>query len=203
MDLEKFGIMEGISEVIVTTISESGEFNAAPIGIIKEQEIIYAKIFPNTHTYNNIKSVGVLVANVTKDPELFVISALSDLGRNYYEKFHGYPAIRNAEAWILFNCKILQNQDQYQNQDQVFSLIYLEALSGRVNFSTLTAVSRAQNAVIEATVHASRYVINRDRKLKEWIDYYDIVVSKCGGAREKRAMKRLYEFLGSRSICDC
>ena len=195
LELEKFGIKEGISEVIVTTVSDSGEFNAAPIGIIREGGKISANIYPDSHTYSNIDSTQMMVANITKDPEIFVLSALGDLGKNYFKKFHGYPAIKVAEVWILFKCEILQTEEKDSHKYMVISL---EAVSAKVNSNSICAVNRAQNAVIEATVHATRYLVSKEKRLKEWIDYYDAIVSKCGGPNEKRAMERLYEFLGDR-----
>lgn len=197
--MEKFGIRDGISEVIVTTVSDAREFNAAPIGIICEGDEISANIYSDSHTFSNISSNEMLVANITKDPELFVLSALGDLSTNYYEKFHGYPVIRVAEAWILFRCEVIQSEEQDHHK---YFVVSLEPISAKVNFSDLNAVSRAKNAVIEATVHATRFMLSRDKKLMEWIDYYDTIVSKCGGPGEKRAMERLYEFLGGRKKRD-
>ncbi len=193
LELEKFGISEGISEVIVTTASDLGEFNAAPIGIICERGTTSAKIYPDSHTYENINSNGMMVANITNDPELFVFSAFGDLGTDYYEKFHGYPVIRVAKAWILFSCEILQSEEQDHHK---YFVISLDPISAKVNFNDLNAVSRSKNAVIESTVHATRYMVSRDKRLMEWVDYYDTIVSKCGGPGERRAMEMLYEFLG-------
>jgi len=194
MDLSRSGILEGISEIIATTRSGVSDFNAAPVGIIREGEFTFAKIYPSTHTYSNISSTGMMVANVTYDPELFVRSAFSDLSTDYKDNFHGYPAIKDADVWILFRCYITKEPDPEQNIK--FYEVTLEPVSSKVNSRrTLRAVNRGLNGVIEATVHATRYVVTEDRKLKEWIDYYNSLVSTCGSPSEKRAMELLYQFI--------
>ncbi|MDY6966265.1 MAG: DUF447 family protein [Halobacteriota archaeon] len=197
MDLSKSGIMEGISEVIATTKSGAEGYNAAPIGVIREGEATYSRIYPNTHTYANISSNGTMIANLTKDPELFVLAAFGDLSPDYYANFHGYPAIKDAEAWVLFSCRIIKNPDpsHYIN----YSEVSLEPISSKVNNRELRAINRALNGVIEATIHATRYLITGDKKLKESIDYYDKLVSTCGGPDEKRAMELLYQFLDEKN----
>ena len=194
MDLSKSGLFEGISEVISTTRSGVSSFNAAPIGIIRDGERVYAKMYPGTHTFENIKLTGMMVANVTDDPELFVRSAFSDLSIDYKDSFHGYPAIKDADSWILFRCHISKEPDPEKNIK--YYEVTLEAVSTKVNPKRdLRAINRGLNGVIEATVHATRYVITGDRALKEWIDYYNKLVSTCGSTREKRAMELLFQFI--------
>ncbi|MDY6865103.1 MAG: DUF447 family protein [Halobacteriota archaeon] len=194
MDLSRSGLFEGISEVIATTRSGISDFNAAPIGIIREGKSVYAKLYPGTHTYSNISSTGMMVANVTHDPELFVRSAFSDLSTEYKDSFHGYPAIKDADAWILFRCYITKEPDPERNIK--FFEVTLEPVSSKVNTKrSFRAVNRGLNAVIEATVHATRYVLTGDRMLKEWIEYYNTLVSTCGSPSEKRAMELLFRFI--------
>jgi hypothetical protein len=56
-------------------------------------------------------------------------------------------------------------------------------------------VNRGFNSVIEATVHATRYVLSHDRDLMTWIDHHATIVHKCGGSREKEALDLLLEYI--------
>lgn len=185
MKLHNFGIRDGISEVIATTISKEGGANAAPIGIISD-DIMYVKLYPDTHTYSNIRSTRKLVANIVSDPLLFVSSAIGDLGEREFYVVDGLPVLRCADAWALFKC-------EEDRQDS--SLIYLHLIRGNVIRKSVRAINRGTNAVIEATVHATRYAATKDEKYLNWIAHYGDVVRKCGGAREKEAMKKLRAFL--------
>lgn len=183
MKLRDFGILEGISEVIATTISSTGKPNAAPIGIISDGKM-YARIYPNTHTYSNIKATKKLVANVVSDPLLFVLSALGDLDEKEFYTVDEMPALRYADAWALFECE----EDKQDN-----TLIYLHPIKGKILRKRARTINRGANAIIEATVHATRYLATKDEKYLEWIAHYEEIVKKCGGEREKEAMRRLEE----------
>lgn len=111
MNLHEFGLDDGVFEVIATTKSESGKYNAAPICIIRDGDSTYAKIFPDTRTLKNISSNNAMVVNITKDPKLFVLTAFDDLSSDFYDNFEGHPAIKGADAWILFQCEIEKRCD--------------------------------------------------------------------------------------------
>ncbi len=66
----------------------------------------------------------------------------------------------------------------------------------RHNRTDLPVPNRGFNAVLEATVHATRYKLSGDEKYLELIRHYETLASKCGGESEKKAMKLLYEVLG-------
>jgi hypothetical protein len=58
-------------------------------------------------------------------------------------------------------------------------------------------VNRGFNAVIEASIHATRYVSLKGKEYLRQIEYCNTIVRKCGGAREKEAMRLLYELIGN------
>ncbi len=185
MKLRDFGIPEGISEVIATTISKEGKPNAAPIGIISDKKIC-ARIYPDTHTYLNIHATKKLAANIVSDPLLFVLSALGDLDEKEFYTVDEMPVLRCADAWVLFEC---------EEDKQDSTLIYLCPIKGKILRKRAWTIRRGTNAVIEATIHTTRYLATKDEKYLEWIAHYEEIVRKCGGAREKEAMRKLREFL--------
>jgi len=182
-----FGIHEGISEVIFTTISSDGIPNAAPMGLHNKDGRLFVRIY-NSKTLENIMSKPVAAANITDDPVLFVQSALSDIGHERFEFIEGFPVLKDAMGWILFNCKLKNGEN--------ISVVELSPIKGKINTRKLKPVNRGFNAVIEASIHATRYVVFREQKYLEHIEYYNSIVKKCGGAREKEAMGLLYELIG-------
>ena len=94
----------------------------------------------------------------------------------------------SAEAWIAFSAKIDRKTPDAM---QVTLLVEKECeVSTRVR-----PVNRGFNSVIEATVHATRYVDSLDQDLKHLIDHHAVIIRKCGGAREREALELLDRFM--------
>ncbi len=187
INLEDFGIHEGISEVIFTTISPEGIPNAAPMGLHNRDGRLFVRIY-NSKTLENIMKKPIAVANIVDDPVLFVQSALSDVGPERFEYVEGFPVLKGALGWILFDCKCKKGEN--------ISVVELSPVKGKITIQNIKPVNRGFNAVIEASIHATRYVVFREQKYLEHIEYYNSIVKKCGGAREKEAMELLYELIG-------
>ena len=187
VDIEELGIHEGISEVIVTTLSKDGVPNAAPIGLHCKDGRLSLRLF-NSKTLDNILARPVACANIVDDPILFVRSALSDVEPDEFELIEGFPVLKDALAWIRFECKC--------KKVGKISVVELTPVNGEIVHSTVKPVNRGFNAVIEASVDATRYVIFKEEKYLERIEDYDKLVRKCGGAREKEAIRLLYELMG-------
>ena len=61
-------------------------------------------------------------------------------------------------------------------------------------------VNRGQCAVIEATVHATRYRSTRDPRLGRLIEHHAVIVRKCGGPDELEALELLRGYIDPGSI---
>ncbi len=193
MMMKEFGF-RGISEVIATTISESGEPNAAPIGIISDGNLS-ARIYTNTQTYANIKATKKMVANIVDDPLLFVLSALMKFPLDEIRMEKGYPVLKSANAWSVFDCSM---EDSPQ-----CATVNLRPLKKKILKRSIQPVNRGFNAVIEATIYATRYLVLKDPKYLRWINHCEDIVIKCGGEREKEAMQKLKVFSGEdRADCE-
>ena len=187
VDIEELGIHEGISEVIVTTLSKDGVPNAAPIGLHCKDGRLFLRLF-NSKTLDNILARPVAVANIVDDPVLFVRSALSDIEPDEFELIEEIPVLKGALAWIRFECKCRKGEG--------ISVVELTPVGSDIIHRTVKPINRGFNAVIEASVDATRYVIFREQKYLDSIGDHDKLVRKCGGAREKEAMRVLYELIG-------
>jgi len=194
IDLPSFGIHEGISETIVSTGLEHP--NAAPIGIINKGGRPFVRLFKGSHTRANVFKEKYLATNIVYDPLLFVRSTFFDLELPEFDyvpvRGLNFPILKEAIAWVIFECINIKNTDQALVAD----LIPIEAGFNEANRKDLLVPNRGFNAVLEATVHATRYQLSGDEKYLELIRHYETLASKCGGEKEKKAMKLLYEVLG-------
>jgi hypothetical protein len=186
IDIQEFGIHEGISEVIFTTISPEGVANAAPIGMHMKNGKLFARIY-NSKTLDNILSKPAAAANIVDDPVLFVQSALWDIEQEKFEFTQGLPVLKEALGWIIFYCICRKGEN--------ISFVELLPVGSNIKRRQIKPINRGFNAVIEATVEATRYVVLKEQEYFDRIDYYNTIVQKCGGPGEKDAMKLLYDLI--------
>ncbi|AIY89130.1 DUF447 family protein [Geoglobus acetivorans] len=177
--IEKFGLYEGINEVIGITFGEW--INTAPVGLIVGDDV-RVRLYSN-HTREFVDKSGTLYVNVIYDPLVFVISAFEDLGKEWFESLDP-PVIKGSLSWVKFRAML----------DGNFAV--LEFLEGDVLRKEVRAVNRGFNALIEATVHATRYVLTGSKTLADKIRYYGRIVERCGGSREKEAYRLLVKYAG-------
>jgi hypothetical protein len=195
MNPQEAGIGEGISEVIVTTKSAAGKPNAAPIGIITTVDDDGArahqvKLYRGSQTLANVLETDTLAANVTTDAVLFIETAFDDLPQEYFTEFFGIPVLREATAWIIFTSELVEERPQYLR-------FQLCPQAGEINRKEVKAINRGLNAVIEATVLATRLRITKEERereaMRKEMERYAAIVAKCGGWREREAMGMLKE----------
>jgi hypothetical protein len=184
MDIE---FREGISEVIATTRNDRP--NAAPIGIINRKNL-YAVLYKESHTFSNVKKNGQLVANFVLDPLLYVMTAFEDLDASFFRSDQETPVLQAAYAWVEFRCSIAEKPTQTS------AVIHLHPVKSVVLRQPMIPTNRAFCAIIEATIHATRYRKLKDSKYLELAFRYESIVRKCGGAQELEAFQLLKKYLG-------
>lgn len=194
IDLSEYGILAGISETIVSTGFDTP--NAAPIGIIRKNKKTFVRIFKGSQTGENLVREGFLVANVVYDSLLLVRSTFFDIEPSEFDFVDiggkKFPVLKSAISWVAFRCTNLKNTEQTVVSDIIpFGAGFCEA-----NRRAIPAPNRGFNAVLEATVHATRYQLSGEEKYLKLIRHYESLASRCGGENEKKAMKLIYEVLG-------
>ncbi len=181
-------LQEGINEVIATTW-----LNAAPMGIVHRGGEYRMVLFRGSHTALNIERWGWVVANIVHDPVLFVRTAFSDLPDSSFieEEVEGFLVHRlpQAEAWIAFDAAI----EHRARESMTASLVPLKEV---VVSPVVHPVNRGYNSVIEAAVHGTRYLWNKDPELSKLIDHHRGLIRRCGGPGELEALELLEGYLG-------
>jgi hypothetical protein len=180
-------LIGGISEVIATTA-----FNAAPMGIHLRDGKATMVLFAGSHTLANIRRDKWIVANFIHDPVLYVKTAFEDLPRDMFvaEPVDGVTMYRlgGAEAWAAFTATI-------ERENAEAAVVSLTLKKEIIESAIVHPVNRGFSSIIDATVHATRYRVNRDPKLKELIDYHAGIVRKCGGRHELAALDLLSGYI--------
>jgi uncharacterized protein len=181
-------LREGINEVIATTWG-----NAAPMGIHLRDGVYRMVLFRGSHTAMNIERWGWVVANIVHDPVLWVRTAFSDLPAAAFaeEPVEGFLVhyLPEAEAWIAFDAAV--EHRARESLTATLAPMKEEVLSPQVH-----PVNRGYNSVIEAAVHGTRWLWNKDPGLRQLIDHHRSVIRRCGGPRELEALGMLDGYLG-------
>lgn len=191
-ELDRYGLWEGINEVIVTTISQDGKSNAAPIGIIRHDGKLTVRVYSGSHTYTNILETGLLAANMVYDPVLFVRCALSDVSEEEFEFITtdnngNFPVISDCSAWMLFHV-------EYISGGKVLTA-ELKTITGTIRYKEIRPVNRAFNALIEVVILATRYKVFRKDKYLLEMEAYNKIIYKCGGSIEKKAYELIFRLV--------
>ncbi|ABN57654.1 protein of unknown function DUF447 [Methanoculleus marisnigri JR1] len=180
-------LTEGINEVIATT-----DHNAAPMGIINRNGSLHMVLFRGSHTARNIARDRRVVANFVFDPVIYVKTAFGDLPFDAFvsEDIDGTAVfrLRDAEAWAAFAADVERSGDES-------IVVRLSPLKEEVLGLRLHPVNRGFASIVEATVHATRYVRNRDPWLGRLIEHHSGLARKCGGAREREALELLEGYI--------
>lgn len=192
LELDRYGIWEGINEVIVTTVSSDGKPNAAPIGIIRSEGKLMVRVYNGSQTYSNIVETRLLAANMVYDPVLFVLSALSDVDDDVFEFIktdngEDFPVIADCNAWMLFEA-------EYNSENTVL-IAELHPVTGTIRQQEIRPVNRAFNAVIEVVILGTRYKVFKNEKYLLQMKSYSNIISKCGGRTEKKAYDLIFRLI--------
>jgi hypothetical protein len=183
-------LAEGINEVIATT-----DNNAAPMGIINRGGSLHMVLFRGSHTARNVARDRWVVANFVFDPVLYVWTAFDDLPPEAFvrEEIDGLivSRLRDVEAWAAFAADVERSSDEA-------IIIRLTPLKEEVLDLRLHPVNRGFYSVVDATVHATRYVRSRDPWLGRLIEHHTGLARKCGGPREWEALKLLERYISAR-----
>ena len=92
--LEDLGFTKGaISETLVSTYSNQGYPNIAPMGVINlDQKKIMIRIYKSSNTFKNLKAKRCAIVNLSSNPAFFYKSAIKEanyedkISTDYYER---------------------------------------------------------------------------------------------------------------------
>jgi hypothetical protein len=172
--------MPMIRETIVTTVNAAGSVHIAPLGIIADGDgWIIAPFHPST-TLDNLRATPFAVANYTDDVRVFA-GCLT--GRNQWptvaSECVSVPRLADSLAHAeLAVTRITEDPQRPRFHCEVVRLAAHAPFRG---------FNRAQAAVLEAAILASRLHMLPREKVESEMTYLEIAVGKTAAAAELEA----------------
>ena len=178
--------MPMIRETIVTTLNAEGKVHIAPLGLIAGEEgWILAPFKPST-TLDNLRANPYAVANFTDDVLIFAGCLTGN--RDWPTR----PATRVPGAILDGALAHAELKVDYIEEDEQRPRFHCKVLF-EASHAPFQGFNRAQAAVIEAAILASRlHMLPRD-KIERELGYLQIAVEKTAGPREHEAWRLLVE----------
>jgi uncharacterized protein len=169
-----------IHEVIVTTLSKTGQAHSAPMGITEVGNHFLIQPFKPSATYENLKHHRQCAINYTDDVRVFAGS------------------LTNRRDWPTLPCEKITGQylEQALAHSELEIIDFVDgdprsSFTGNIVKDVIHApfrgFNRAQSAVIEAAVLTSRLHMLSAEKVQQEIRYLAIAIEKTAGERELEA----------------
>jgi hypothetical protein len=174
--------LRGVTESIVTTLGPNGRWNVAALGLFAGDPVT-ARTWGRTRTRRNFEERGDGYVQFSSDPVDFVDAACSI-------REEDEPTLASADAWANVEVEAIERGTEGETEWVEWVLTPTDAAIERRIAPT---TNRGYYAVVEATVAASRLdVPDYDSEtLRDRIEYFERVVERCGGPREREAFRRL------------
>ena len=171
--------MPFIRESIVTTRNADGSAHVAPLGVIVEEPYLVIAPFHPSTTLDNLRRHGVACVNYTTDVRIFA-GCVSRRRRDWPV----VPAER-VEGWRL--------EGALAHSEVAVAEVVEDELRPRFRCRTVVEVAhapflgfnRAQAAVLEAAILASRLKMLPAAKVEAELRYLKIAIDKTAGPAER------------------
>jgi len=175
-----------IFETIISTVNSQGDAHVTPFGIQMQDGLVVISPYKPSATLENILATQHAVMNLTDDVRVFAgaLTRRRAWSLTPAEKITGY---RLAETLVHKELKLVKI-----NEDALRPQLFLEVIH-EVQHQPFMGFNRAQAAVIELAVLASRLnMLAKDKVLSE-MQYLQIAIDKTAGERELQAWAWLTE----------
>lgn len=173
-----------IIESIVTTTSEDGRINCAPMGVDWDDEVIVLKPFLDTATYRNVTATGSAVVNITDDVRVFARAAVSN------PEYPTEPAAV-VRGVVLADC-CSWREVEVRKVDATPPRSRIEtAVVHRGIRREFVGFNRACHAVLETAIYATRLHLLERAFVESEMARLQVIVDKTAGDREHEAMSLL------------
>jgi hypothetical protein len=172
--------MPMIRETIVTTVDGEGRVHVAPLGIIADGGQWILAPFRPSKTLDNLRAVPFAVANHTDDVRIYAgcLTGRRDWATVACEET---PAPRLKDCLAHMSLRVVD-----VGEDEMRPRFHCEVVRS-VSHAPFAGFNRAQAAVIEAAILASRLHLLPRERIEREIAALEIVVGKTGGPNEQTA----------------
>jgi len=177
-----------IVETLVTTLDDEGRPNVAPMGVVWAEDEIVLKPYRETTTFRNLARSPEAVVNLVDDVVYYVRAALAS------PVYPAEPAVvvRGVVLEAACSWRELRVRESDTSQERAR---FVCAVVHRAVRREFIGYNRARNAVLEATILATR---TRFLPMESIVAEYarlQVIVDKTAGPAEREAMAMLVEFV--------
>jgi uncharacterized protein len=180
--------MPMIRESIVTTVDAEGRVHITPLGLIEDGEGMVIAPFRPSRTLDNLRVVPFAVASHTDDVRVFA-GCLTGRRGWATAPCEESPAPRLADCLSHMSLRVVG-----VTEDELRPRFHCEIMR-HVAHAPYRGFNRAQAAVIEAAILASRLHILPREKIDSEIAQLAIAIEKTAGPREQAAWGWLREMI--------
>lgn len=175
-----------IYETIVISTDLAGNPHVAPFGVRQEADLVVISPYKPSTTLNNILATGHAVMNMIDDVRVF---AGTLTGRQPWTLMQAnrIKGCRLVDCLAHTELKLIEMRDDAVRPQLVMRKIEMQ------NHRPFNGFNRAQAAVIELAVLASRLQMLPREKIQSEMQYLQIAIDKTAGEREKQAWGWLVE----------
>lgn len=190
-----------IIETVLSSISQDGKVNFAPIGVhvpdttshLSEVKDIEILLYSGSNTFSNLKTTAEGVINFTDDISIFVDTALFSISLPTAPSLMVRPP-RMAEANTVWEFSVTSFNDSTEPARVAGKVLSYNELAG------FTGLCRARGVIIEATILATRIQWIPVNKIEESWRFWQEVVIKTGGIRERQAFQKVSDYFIQQGI---
>lgn len=178
--------MPMIRECIVTTLDAEGRAHIAPLGLIEEGDALVLAPFHPSTTLANLRTTPFAVANFIDDVLIFAGCLTGNKDWPTRSATHVPGAVLEA-ALVHVELAVERVED-----DELRPRFHCRVVH-EGNHAPFKGFNRAQAAVIETAILASRLKMLPREKVEQELAYLQIAVEKTAGPREHEAWRLLVE----------
>ena len=178
--------MPMIRETIVTTLNEEGKVHIAPLGLIAEEGGWIIAPFRPSPTLDNLRATPYAVANFTDDVLIFAGCLVGQRDWPTRPSTHVPGAV--LEGALAHAELTVDHVEENEQRPRFHCRVVHEA-----SHAPFKGFNRAQAAVIEAAILASRGHMLPRKKIERELGYLQTAVEKTAGPREHEAWRLLVE----------
>lgn len=172
---------ERIFEVVITTCTPPGPVHVAPMGVRYVGNDVVLKPFRPSRTLDNVLATRTAVLNIVTDVRVFAGCVTGRKSWPTAAAGGGHGAVRLACAHAHVLLQLVDVQEDAQRPVLRLARVH------EVQHSPLAGFNRAQAAVVEGAVLASRLHLLPREKVETEMAYLQIAIDKTAGPEELEA----------------
>ena len=177
-----------IYETIISSYNKDGMPNAAPMGILLDEENeIILRVFNQSDTYKNLLANKICAINLSNNPNLYVNATLfqDELKADFFTKHPDFsaPILKSCKENFLILKIIKIESDSLPNRTLFIGKIVYQKLQNQIS----PVFTRAFSSLIEILIHVTRVIYYSQimgsnskevLELIELINHHSQVISK-------------------------